>query len=124
MQGNPGSELVVTMDNDERSELDRLDLDEDGHLADRSLWSEAVAISLAARDGIDLGEQHWTIIRFVQVYYDEYELAPSMRVLVKAMRQRLGEDWASSRPLYRLFPESPARQACLYAGLPKPVGCI
>ena len=99
-------------------------LDEDGHLVDRGQWSEAVAAALAARDGIELEERHWVVIRFVQAYYDEYELAPSMRVLVKAMHKRLGDEWATSRPLYRLFPESPARQACLYAGLPKPVGCI
>lgn len=105
-------------------DIEQLDRDSDGHLSDRQQWNESIAEALAAEDGLELTEQHWVVLRFVQQYFDEFNLAPTMRVLVRAMRQRLGEDWSTSRPLYRLFPESPARQACLYAGLPKPVGCI
>jgi tRNA 2-thiouridine synthesizing protein E len=47
-----------------------------------------------------------------------------MRLLVRALGQRLGAEKASSRYLYRLFPAGPAKQACRYAGLPMPVSCI
>ena len=43
---------------------------------------------------------------------------------VREFGQRFGPDKGSSRYLYRLFPDGPARQACRYAGLPKPVSCI
>ncbi|MDE0460615.1 MAG: TusE/DsrC/DsvC family sulfur relay protein, partial [Chromatiales bacterium] len=29
-----------------------------------------------------------------------------------------------SRYLYQLYPYGPAKQACRYAGLPKPTGCV
>ena len=51
-------------------------------------------------------------------------MAPPMRVLVKAVAVRLGSEKGESRYLYRLFPEGPAKQACRYAGLPRPVSCI
>jgi tRNA 2-thiouridine synthesizing protein E len=51
-------------------------------------------------------------------------MAPGMRLLLKALATELGPDWGTSRRLYRLFPEGPAKQACRYAGLPKPVSCI
>lgn len=46
-----------------------------------------------------------------------------MRVLVKAIAPLLGEATASSRRLYQLFPDGPAKQACKIAGLPKPLSC-
>ena len=45
-------------------------------------------------------------------------------ILTRAVARRLGPDKGNSRYLYRLFPDGPARQACRYAGLPKPSGCI
>lgn len=101
-----------------------LALDADGHLVDRRDWSPAVARALARRDGLELGDEHWQVIEFVREYYERFELAPPMRVLVRTMAREWGPERGSSRYLYRLFADSPARQACCYAGLPKPVGCI
>jgi tRNA 2-thiouridine synthesizing protein E len=44
--------------------------------------------------------------------------------MVKTIGERFGPGKAKSAYLYRLFPEGPARQACKYAGLPKPTGCV
>lgn len=98
-------------------------LDGDGHLADREQWSEQVAEAFAARDGITLGEEHWRVLRLLRSYYEEYEISPPMRALVKLLRAQ-GFEAVGSRELYRLFPEGPAKQACRYAGLPRPVSCI
>ena len=98
--------------------------DSRGYLLNRADWSEELALTMAADDGIELADSHWEIIRFVQDYFDEFEDAPPMRVLVKAIARRLGEDKGNSRYLYRLFPEGPAKQVCRYAGLPKPTSCI
>jgi tRNA 2-thiouridine synthesizing protein E len=40
------------------------------------------------------------------------------------MKAEFGEEKSSSRYLYRLFKEGPAKQATKYAGLPKPARCI
>ncbi|HAV2409472.1 TPA: TusE/DsrC/DsvC family sulfur relay protein, partial [Escherichia coli] len=50
--------------------------------------------------------------------------SPAIRMLVKAMANKFGEEKGNSRYLYRLFPKGPAKQATKIAGLPKPVKCI
>lgn len=102
----------------------RLQLDARGYLVDWQAWSEAVAEQMASVDSVTLSPAHWQIIHLLREYYAAFEVAPPMRLLVKEVGQRLGPEAASSRYLYRLFPEGPAKQACRYAGLPKPVSCI
>lgn len=99
-------------------------LDERGYLLREDDWSEPLAAHMAALDGVALGDEHWAVIRFLRRYHAEFRMAPGMRLLLKALAAELGPDWGASRRLYRLFPEGPARQACRYAGLPKPVSCI
>lgn len=101
-----------------------LALDEQGYLEDWTAWSDEVATAFAQRDGIELGEEHRVVIALLREFYRDYEIAPPMRGLLKMLRQRLGDDSMDSRRLYRLFPEGPAKQACRYAGLPRPVSCI
>jgi tRNA 2-thiouridine synthesizing protein E len=98
--------------------------DPQGFLVDRSEWTREVAQIMAASDEIQLTEQHWEIIEFLRSYHEEYGLIPIMRVLCKAIGNRLGDYKGKSRYLYRLFPEGPVRQGCRYAGLPKPPHCI
>ncbi|MFW5927318.1 MAG: TusE/DsrC/DsvC family sulfur relay protein [Wenzhouxiangella sp.] len=98
-------------------------LDEDGHLSDPEQWCTGVAERLAEKDGIRLTDEHWWLIEFVRDYHHQYGTPPLMRVMVAEFRRRHGGQ-GSSRDLYRLFPESPVRQACKYGGLPKPEWCI
>ena len=98
--------------------------DEEGYLANLSDWSQELAEAMAQQDGCDLTENHWEVVNFLREYYDEYQIAPAVRVLTKAIGKRLGKDKGNSRYLYELFPYGPAKQACKYAGLPKPTGCV
>lgn len=99
-------------------------LTSDGHLADPRDWSEAVAEEMAGRDGVELCDLRWWLIRFVRAHHREYGMPPLMRVAVAAMRREAGMDDASSRTLYRLFPDGPIRDACRYGGLAPPESCI
>ena|SRR6056297_129002 len=99
-------------------------LDPDGHLVDPDDWSEPVAEEMARLDGLELCDLRWWLIRFVRAHYGAYGMPPLMRVAVKAMRRDVGPEDASSRTLYRLFPDGPIREACRYGGLPKPESCI
>jgi TusE/DsrC/DsvC family sulfur relay protein len=98
--------------------------DEEGYLADLSDWAVDVAEALANKDGAELETAHWEVIHFLREYYEEYQIAPAVRILTKAIGKRLGKDKGNSKYLYQLFPYGPAKQACKYAGLPKPTGCI
>lgn len=101
-----------------------IETDEEGYLANRTDWNEDVAKEMARVDNCDLNENHWEVINFLREYYDEYQIAPAVRVLTKAIGKKLGADKGNSKYLYELFPYGPAKQACKYAGLPKPTGCV
>ena len=98
--------------------------DEEGYLADITQWVPGVADVMSKEDDLDLTEEHWDIINFLREYYEEYQIAPAVRVLTKAVSKRLGKEKGNSKYLYGLFPYGPGKQACRYAGLPKPTGCV
>ena len=101
-----------------------LETDPEGFLRQLEDWDEGVAEAMAAADDVELTSAHWEVIQFLKDYYEEFQVAPPVRILTKAIGKRLGKDKANSRYLYQLFPQGPAKQACRYAGLPKPTGCI
>lgn len=101
-----------------------LETDEEGYLASLADWSAEACEVMATIDGCELSENHWEVIKFLREYYDEYQIAPAVRVLTKAIGKKLGKDKGNSKYLYELFPYGPAKQACKYAGLPKPTGCV
>ena len=101
-----------------------VETDEEGYLSDLNDWTEAIAAEMAKIDNADLSEPHWEVINFLREYYQEYQIAPAVRVLTKAIGKKLGPDKGNSKYLYELFPYGPAKQACKYAGLPKPTGCV
>lgn len=101
-----------------------IEVDEEGYLVTLDDWSEEVANHLAQTEGLALDESHWEIISFLREYYQEYQIAPAVRVLTKAAGKKLGAEKGNSKYLYELFPYGPGKQACKIAGLPKPTGCI
>ncbi len=97
----------------------RLEVDGDGFIVDPSLWDKDLACFLAEHEeGItDLTDDHWTVINYLNAYYQENDKAPMIRQLCKETGFKL-------RYIYELFPNGPARGACKVAGLPKPTGCV
>lgn len=101
-----------------------IETDAQGYLMDSADWNETLALRLAEQESIQLTDAHWEVVRFVRAFYLEFNTSPAIRMLVKAMAQKYGEEKGNSRYLYRLFPKGPAKQATKIAGLPKPVKCI
>ena len=98
--------------------------DEEGYLIDLSEWNEDIAKVIAQGENVDMTDNHWEVVNFLRDYYNEYQIAPAVRVLTKAIGKQLGEEKGNSKYLYELFPYGPAKQACKIAGLPKPTGCV
>lgn len=98
--------------------------DEEGYLTNIQEWEPGVAEIMCKEDDLELGDDHWAIIKFLREYYEEYQIAPAVRVLTKAVGKKMGKEKGNSKYLYGLFPYGPAKQACRYAGLPKPTGCV
>lgn len=116
-QTSAGSPVSIT-------ELSKLPLDKHGYLADMSLWSEQVAELFASAEQIQMNEAHWEVVWFVRDFYQEFQTSPAIRILVKAMAEKLGPEKGNSKYLFMLFPEGPAKQATRIAGLPKPAKCL
>ncbi len=98
--------------------------DEEGYLVNLADWNKDVAEYIAKTESVNMSEQHWEVVDFLRGYYDEYQIAPAVRVLTKAIGKKLGPEKGNSQYLYELFPYGPAKQACKIAGLPKPTGCV
>ncbi|OEJ68384.1 TusE/DsrC/DsvC family sulfur relay protein [Magnetovibrio blakemorei] len=98
--------------------------DEEGYILDVTNWNEDLAKVIAVEEGLDMTDEHWLVVNFLREYYNEYQIAPAVRVLVKAVKKQFGAEKGSNKYLYELFPYGPAKQACKVAGLPKPTGCV
>ena len=98
--------------------------DAEGYLLNLADWSPEVAGRLADEEKITLTDAHWEVINFLRDYYAEYQIAPAVRVMTKAIGKQFGEEKGNSKYLFELFPYGPAKQACKIAGLPKPTGCV
>jgi TusE/DsrC/DsvC family sulfur relay protein len=115
-----GEEKMATMDFQGK----QIEVDDDGYLLNLDDWTKDLATHLAKQDGIDLSDAHWEVITFLRDYYKQYQIAPMIKILVKEIGKAMGPEKGNTKYLYELYPGGPAKQACKYAGLPKPTGCV
>ena len=99
-------------------------VDKEGYLINLSDWDETIATAIAEAEGIEMSAAHWEIVTLLQRFHQEFEHSPAMRILVKYVKQTLGEDKGNSLYLLQLFPGSPAKIAAKIAGLPRPTNCL
>lgn len=95
-----------------------------GNLVNPDDWNEDLAVYMANREDITLTDAHWEVLRFLRKFYFQYGITPMVRLLMKHMRNQMGEEKSSKDYLYRLFPGGPSRQGSRIAGLPEPQGCV
>ncbi len=102
----------------------QVEVDEDGYLVNLEDWTKDVAIVFAKEDELELSDAHWEVINFLREYYEKYQIAPMIKILVKEIGKSMGKEKGNTKYLYELYPAGPAKQACRFAGLPKPTGCV
>lgn len=98
--------------------------DEEGYITNLADWTPELAEVIAKQEELEMNEDRWEVVNFLREYYDEYQIAPAVRVLIKAVKKKMGEEKGNNKYMYELFPYGPAKQACKIAGLPKPTGCV
>ena len=101
-----------------------IELDKDGYLADLNDWSPEVATALAMQNDIELTPDHWEILQLLRNFYEEFQLSPATRPVIKYTALKLGAEKGNSLHLNRLFNGTPAKLAAKLAGLPKPTNCL
>ena len=83
-------------------------------------WSPAAAEAVAAGEGLQLGADHWNIIRALQGYFSSHE-KPNMRELHDALDERFHAQ-GGMKFLYGILPGGPVSQGCRLAGVQAPAG--
>ena len=94
-----------------------IEVDGEGFFIRPQDWTEAMVPELARREGIELTDRHWLVIRFMRDRYTATGESPSVRVIGK-------ESGVTVKELYELFPKAPGKLAALIGGVPKPRGCV
>lgn len=92
-----------------------------GHLIDLEPWTEAQAIEMARKDGLELTDAHLGIIRYLRDCYADHGGAITARILMNSLEEEFA-GMGGHKFLYTLFPLGPIAQASHYAGLPMPPG--
>lgn len=93
-------------------------LDGEGYLIEPQDWNESIATTLAAEEKISLNEDHWDVIHFMRAYFEEHQIIPDARHVIKHLSARLGN--AARNRLFELFPYGYVKQACRIAGMKRP----
>ena len=85
-------------------------------------WSQNVAMSVAAEDGLTVAADHWEAVRALQEFYTRHD-SPSInsRELHDALDERF-HNRGGMKYLFELFPGGPVTQGCRLAGLEPPGG--
>ncbi len=96
-------------------------IDDEGYLQDPGDWSEAVAAALARTEGLDLETGHWQVLRFMRAFYEEHQVAPDARFVIRHLAAQGAGAEARAR-LFTLFPYGYVQQACKIAGMRRPRG--
>ncbi len=93
-----------------------VDVNEEGYLTDFSQWTKEIASEMADEEGIELTDEHWNVLAYLQDQYKN-ETALSIRKIGKS-------GIVSIKEFYTLFPNGPLKIASKLAGIPKPKSCI
>lgn len=95
-----------------------VEIDSEGYLLKLDDWSEDFARALAAREGLELTEAHWELIRFLRAYWAEHGVQPQVRVMIRHFTERWGAERGSNHHLHEMFPRGgPQKQGNRLAGL-------
>ena len=95
-----------------------VEVDADGFLVNSEDWTNDMAPELAREIGInELTEMHWKVINFMRSDFKEKGQIPTIRRIKNA-------GGVSTKDVYELFPEGPAKKAAMISGLKKPQGCV
>lgn len=101
-----------------------LDLDQDGHLVDYTLWNEDVAQQLAQSLELELGPWHFEVLHAVRAFYQHFGHSPATRPLIKFLMKTVSADIDNAMLQARFNTGLVARHLSRLAGVPKPANCL
>ena len=83
-------------------------------------WTEELARDRAREAGIDMTDQHWEVVRFLRVHFENVGAKmPPVHVLSETLDERFASE-GGLKYLYELFPGGPLNQGGRIAGIAIP----
>ena len=79
-------------------------------------WDRSKSQALAQREGIDLNDEHWTVILFLRTYYVEHGLPINARTTARALNRSFAGQ-GGNKYLRRLFSAGPVTQGSRLANV-------
>ncbi|MEG1272357.1 MAG: TusE/DsrC/DsvC family sulfur relay protein [Acinetobacter sp.] len=101
-----------------------LDLDQDGHLVDYTIWNENVAQELASKLDLELTPWHFQILQAVRQFYHQFGHSPATRPLIKFLMKTVSSDINNAVLQEQFKTGLVARHLSRLAGIPKPPNCL
>lgn len=93
-----------------------VEMNDQGYMTDLNQWNPDVAKSIAEEEGINLTDEHFKVLNYLQEQYRN-EVPLTIRKVGKSGVVDIKE-------FYALFPGGPLKKASRIAGIPKPASCI
>ncbi len=101
-----------------------LELDQDGHLVDYTIWNEDVAQELANSLDLELSEWHFQILNAVRQFYAQFGHSPATRPLIRFLMKTVGPEVDNAMLQDKFKTGLVARHLSRLAGIPKPANCL
>lgn len=101
-----------------------LELDQDGHLLDYTIWNEQVAQELAQSLSLELSPWHYDILNAVRQFYQQFGHSPATRPLIKFLMKTVDPEINNSLLQEKFNTGLVARHLSRLAGVPKPANCL
>lgn len=93
-----------------------ISVNEEGFMTDLNQWDHDVAHGIAKEEGIELNEDHFKVLNYLQEQHRN-EVPLTIRKVGKS-------GVVDIKGLYSLFPGGPLKKSSKIAGIPKPASCI
>lgn len=101
-----------------------LELDQDGHLVDYTIWNEDVAQELANSLDLELTAWHFEILNAVRQFYAQFGHSPATRPMIKFLMKTVGPEVDNAMLQDKFKTGLVARHLSRLAGIPKPANCL
>ena len=102
----------------------QLELDQDGHLIDYTLWTPEVAQDLASSLELVLTDWHFKVLHAVRDFYQQFGHSPATRPLIKYLMKTVDASIDNAKLMQEFKTGLVARHLSRLAGVPKPANCL
>ena len=101
-----------------------LELDQDGHLLDYTVWNEQVAQEQAQSLELELTAWHFEVLHAVRQFYQQFGHSPATRPLIKFLMKTVSPEINNAVLQEKFNTGLVARHLSRLAGIPKPANCL